>query len=165
MSQIELSIEGQKATIYTEEVGNQVEIKVDESKTAYVHTEMAAELGMTIRITERVRSDTNLEMKVKEFNLSLITRFNSNGKPVLLEQPIESKARREIAVFSIKNIWLNQKQSLKTTDTDLRLGSIQIDYNANEPANFLTILSVRHNAAKLASNDTQAFLSVKYTQT
>ena len=62
-----------------------MEIKVDESKTAYVHTEMAAELGMTIRITERVRSDTNLEMKVKEFNLSLITRFNSNGKPVLLE--------------------------------------------------------------------------------
>jgi len=50
-----------------------------------VHTELAADLGMTIRITERVRSDTNLELKVKEFNLSLISRFNSNGKPVLLE--------------------------------------------------------------------------------
>ena len=50
-----------------------------------MHTELAADLGMTIRITERVRSDTNLELKVKEFNLSLISRFNSNGKPVLLE--------------------------------------------------------------------------------
>lgn len=62
-----------------------MEIEVDELRTAYVQTELAAELGMTIRITERVRSDIHLELKVKEFNLSLITRFNSNGKPVLLE--------------------------------------------------------------------------------
>jgi hypothetical protein len=50
-----------------------------------VYTELAEELGMTIRITERLRADRTLEMKVKAFNLSLISRFNSSGKPLLPE--------------------------------------------------------------------------------
>jgi hypothetical protein len=105
-------------------VGSQFQIYIDTWKTVYVYTELAAELGIAIRITERVRADSTLEMKVKAFNLSLISRFNSSGKPLLPEYPSESKSRREIAVFSFKDFWLNQFQSLKTTITDLRLGSI-----------------------------------------
>ena len=85
---------------------------------------MAAELGMTIRITERVRADSTLDLRVKAINLSMISRFNSSGKPLLPECALGNYTRREIAVFSFKDIRLNQKQSLKLTVTDLGLGSI-----------------------------------------
>jgi hypothetical protein len=73
-----------------------------------VYTELAAELGMTLRITERVRADSTLDLKVKAFNLSMISRFNNQGKPLLPEEPLASKSRREIAVFSFKDLRLNQ---------------------------------------------------------
>ena len=105
-------------------MGSQFQIYIGTWKTAYVYTELAAELGIVIRITERVRADSTLEMKVKAFNLSLISRFNSSGKPLLPENALENNRRREIAVLSFKDIRLNQKQSLKLTFTDLGLGSI-----------------------------------------
>ena len=79
---------------------------------------------MTIRISERLRTDSNLNLKIKAFSLSMISRFNGSGKPLLSEYPFEGKSRREIAVFSFKNFSLNKYQSLKTTVTHLSLGSM-----------------------------------------